>query len=831
MMIDFSKVGSGNSADTVLFPRDIFNALPKKNAAKFQYPRDVQSQVWAKWFERRNENSLVLKLNTGSGKTVVGLLALKSCLNEGKFPAVYVCPDPYLVKQVMDAAEELGVEVTNDANSPRFLSGKSVLVVNIHKLVNGKSVFGVGDEGVKLGICSLVVDDAHACLGSVEEQFTINIPNDTEAFAELYEIFKSSLHGQCESKAIEIEDGNPTSLMQVPYWVWQSKISEVSKVLIKNSKAKFLEFVWPLVKEFPKLSNCVVSSTGIEITPHSIPIHMIPSIVEAERKVFMTATLADDSVLVSHFGVGAESIHNPVVPDSAGDIGDRMILLPQVINTDITGDLIKSYCKHISKYMNVVVIVPSRYRAGYWADVANLTLYANNLYEGVDKLKAGHVGLVVLVNKYDGIDLPGNACRLLVIDGVPDVRRKIDKVRQSVLLGSDREVTQVIQRIEQGMGRGVRSNDDYCVVFLVGRDLTSQLYSRGALEKLSPGTKAQLALSEQIAEQVKGKNLNDITETLKYCWGRNEQWVAASKGALVGLTYDTVNVPDEITIGLRLAYDNAAKNNSARSRSVLGDLVNKIPAKKEKGYVKQFYAEYTNLTDPVEAQKIQLSASVDNRRVLKPIEGIEYHKIAGEVFDQAVACSQYLSFRFKDPNKLVVEIAGILEEMKFREDSSEIFEERFKGIAKFIGFNSQRPEQEYNKGPDVLWEIGKLKYLVVECKNEAVVSTVTKGYCNQLNGSCVWFEKRYDNTCTYTPIMVHPSAVFEYAASPHASTRIMNRDKLDLFHKAVSSFIKAVATSNELGSPSAIREKLIAFRLRASDFVETYTVPFSVRGN
>lgn len=119
-MIDFSKIGTGNTVDTVLPPREIFNALPQKDSVKFQYPRDVQSQVWSKWFNNRSENNLVIKMNTGSGKTVVGLLILKSCLNEGNLPAVYICPDKYLVKQVMDAAEELGVEVTDDTRSLIF---------------------------------------------------------------------------------------------------------------------------------------------------------------------------------------------------------------------------------------------------------------------------------------------------------------------------------------------------------------------------------------------------------------------------------------------------------------------------------------------------------------------------------------------------------------------------------------------------------------------------------------------------------------------------------------------------------------------------------------
>ena len=207
-MIDFSKIGTGDTVDTVLPPREIFNALPQKNSEKFQYPRDVQSQVWSKWFGRRTESNLVIKMNTGSGKTVVGLLILKSCLNEGKLPAVYICPDKYLVKQVIDAAQELGVEVTDNARSPRFLTGKAILIANIYKLVNGKSVFGVGDEGSKLKISSLIIDDAHACLETVEDQFTVKIPSATNAYEELYGIIKTSLHDECETKAIEI--GLPT---------------------------------------------------------------------------------------------------------------------------------------------------------------------------------------------------------------------------------------------------------------------------------------------------------------------------------------------------------------------------------------------------------------------------------------------------------------------------------------------------------------------------------------------------------------------------------------------------------------------------------------------
>lgn len=321
----------------------------------------------------------------------------------------------------------------------------------------------------------------------------------------------------------------------------------------------------------------------------------------------------------------------------------------------------------------------------------------------------------------------------------------------------------------------------------------------------------------------------ELTETIKYCLYRDGQWVTASKGVLASLKYSEESELDDVTIIGRNAYDHASNNNPVKATALLNNLVNSVTDKKEKGFVKQVLAEYANLYDKSEAQKIQMSAANDNRPVLKPIEGIQYHKIAGDIFDQAVSCSNFLVGRHGDPNKLIIEANGILDELQFKADSSNIFEEGLKNIACYLGFDSQRPEQEYKKGPDVLWKIGELRYLVIECKNEAITSTVSKEYCNQLNASCTWFETKYDNSCAYTPIMVHPSHVFEYAASPNPNIRIIANEKLEQFRNATKDFIKSVAINNELGNQAAIRQKLIAYKLRAADFVDNYTVRFGTK--
>ena len=153
MNIDFAKILQ-NSQSSDLEPRDIFMSLPGKDK-KYEYPRDVQSDVWKKWFECRKNKNNIIKMNTGSGKTTVGLLILKSCLNEGVGPAVYVVPDAYLVEQVCKEAQTLGIKTSTDEKDLSFIRGQSILIINIHKLINGKSVFGMrGVNNVEIGSIS-----------------------------------------------------------------------------------------------------------------------------------------------------------------------------------------------------------------------------------------------------------------------------------------------------------------------------------------------------------------------------------------------------------------------------------------------------------------------------------------------------------------------------------------------------------------------------------------------------------------------------------------------------------------------------------------------------
>ena len=82
----------------------------------------------------------------------------------------------------------------------------------------------------------------------------------------------------------------------------------------------------------------------------------------------MSATLADDSIFVSALGLKKDDVTNIITPDKANDIGDRLILFPQHLNSNITDDEIKEKIVLLSERYNVLIIVPSRERGKFWDD-------------------------------------------------------------------------------------------------------------------------------------------------------------------------------------------------------------------------------------------------------------------------------------------------------------------------------------------------------------------------------------------------------------------------------------------------------------------------------
>lgn len=147
------------------------------------------------------------------------------------------------------------------------------------------------------------------------------------------EIFETVLKSYCAHQYYQIIEGqDPTVNMLIPFWAWQKNIDKIRNVLYSYSDKDFIKFNFLLIKDCLETCSCVISAQNLEITPKCIPIAKISSFEEAERRIFMSATLADDSVFVTAMGLSPDQINNIITPEKANDIGDRLLIFPQVIN-------------------------------------------------------------------------------------------------------------------------------------------------------------------------------------------------------------------------------------------------------------------------------------------------------------------------------------------------------------------------------------------------------------------------------------------------------------------------------------------------------------------
>lgn len=815
MTIDFTKFGAAQATRPTR-PRDIFASLPNRHP-DISYLRDVQGQVLDQWYERRAERDLSIKMNTGTGKTIVGLLALQSGINESVLPALYVAPDKFLVEQVMRQARDLGTPCTSDPTSSAYRSGEAIGVVNVHRLVNGRSIFGGPGNSRDIPIGAVAIDDAHACLATIRENTSLNIPRDHEAYSSLLELFSDALEGQAPAAYAGLRDKVVGTLLRVPISAWSDHEQEIISLLQPHQDAEFMKFTWPFVAPVLPMCQAVFSERSLEIQPPCPPTNTIRSLEDSTRRLYLTATLADDTVLLTHFGAALEAAVSPITPESAADIGDRLILAPREIDPKCEDDEIREFVVGLSTIHNVVVLVPSYRAAEPWREHTSNIAGAEDLDSTTELLKDSQASLVVLVNKYDGIDLPDEACRILVLDGIPEGSGNCER-REARLLGSAALATsRQLQKIEQGMGRGVRSAQDYCVVLFVGSGLSALLADPQMRKRLSPATHAQFELSMEVARTLRMNQLGDVIDQ---CLRRDEGWLTVSRGCLTGISYGEGTV-EPFAENLREAFVSASAGRFDESTERIQLGIEKAENSLVKGWLGELLATYMQQTNADRAQHILASAIKNNSRILKPLKGV-VHSRASSTIDQAKSARSALIQRFRDGAQLRLGMERLADDLTFDPQLSLDFEDAVEELGNILGFDVRRPERDTNKGPDVLWALGNLEFLVIECKS-ASISDVWKKDVGQLATSINWFRNEYDASCNVTPIMVHHSGKHAQDAIAATDTRVVDEACLAKLRKSLREFGGALTYESAFASESSVANQLNHFGFNRAAFVSRYT--------
>ena len=133
-------------------------------------------------------------------------------------------------------------------------------------------------------------------------------------------------------------------------------------------------------------------------------------------------------------------------------------------------------------------------------------------------------------NRYDGIDLPDESCRILIVDGLPYFDTLADRYEMKSRPNSELINKRIAQKIEQGIGRGVRGEKDYCVILIIGADLVRFMRSVATNKFFSPQTRKQIDIGIALADMAKEEcdeeksALTVVSSLIKQMLNRDEGW-------------------------------------------------------------------------------------------------------------------------------------------------------------------------------------------------------------------------------------------------------------------------------------------------------------------
>ncbi len=838
MAIDFKKKLISKATEVVIDPIKLYDTLDR---ATDKGPlRPAQEAVLSGWFSSgREKRDIIVKLHTGQGKTLIGLLMLQSRLNEKKGPALYLCPDNYLIEQSRAQAKQFGITTCiADPDIPdEFSDGKKILVTSVQKLFNGLTKFGLGRRSLQVG--ALLMDDAHACSDIIREQTRIRLPKDDQAYSSIRALFATELEQQGIGTYADICHDKHDALLPVPYWAWVERESEVARILSSGSDRKPIKFAWPLLKNILGYCQCLVSGGAVEIEPYIPPLDLFGTYWNALHRIFMSATVTDDAFLVKGLRLSSETILSPLTYEKERWSGEKMVLVPSLMDESLTRTEIVNLFGPPStgrKY-GIVALAPSFNSTKDWQACGARIATKDTIIEEVERLRqCNYQETVVLANRYDGIDLPDDTCRILIFDSKPYSENLVDLYQEDCRPDSAATLMRTVRDVEQGLGRSVRGEKDYSVIVLIGPDLVRLIRDKNSRKFLSSQMDTQIGIGLDVTnwacqEIEKGEiprvAFNDV---VRQCISRDADWKAFYVEQMEAVKpvgpNERILKLYEAELASEQAYQSGDYGGATKMMQKLLD--DKLAAGDDRAWYLQQIARYNYKAARTESQGYQVAAYNGNRRLLRPPEGVTIAKLTIVSQGRVDRIVKWIN-QFENYQQLAVAVGDILTNLSFGVKADK-FEHALDELSRAIGFIGERPDKEWKEGPDNLWALDDTQYILWECKNEVTVdrADVNKYESDQMNRSCSWFGKHYAGYQAKKILVIPTHKVASAAAFSHHDVQIMRVLELGRLVKAVRSFFKSFESLN-LRDLSATNIQLLvdSHNLSVTKLTDsTYTKPF-----
>ncbi|MCB9924870.1 MAG: DEAD/DEAH box helicase family protein [Planctomycetaceae bacterium] len=682
-------------------PLEIFKKLTLRGSIENIW--EPQAEALKNWHKVRADSDAVIQMNTGGGKTLVGLLTAQSLLNELNRRVLYVVANNQLVEQTLSRATELSLPSSARYggqwhNQESFQSAEAICVTNYAAVFNGFSTFRDKD------IAALIFDDAHVAESLIRDQFTLKISSEWELYDKIVSMYRPHFANSIgASKLQDIEDESPTALLFVPMFVVWKHAQELRTLLLDGGVDQDDEtkFVWNHISEH--LSHCcvLISSDGIEISPPVVPLKSLPFFAEDVRRVYLTATLPSQASFARTFGLTEPTLVTP-----GGKSGDAQRLV--LFTKGKTDEVQRRSTLEMIDGQKACVISPSTGKANQWSP-PSVVFKRTDGHEEIERFSQSKRPEVLgLVARYDGIDLPGDACRILVLDRLPKGELVFERFLDEGVRMESLRLHHAATRIVQAIGRIFRSNTDHGAVLLVGTDLHDWIRNPSNRSFLPPLLQQQIALGIELDKQVAAGKVTQ-SELLDGVLTGSDEWDELYSDNIDDYEPTSPKVKDdwypEMLVSEREAYGAMWNGDYSTAIQRYSELAEESDSKERRlgawyrhleGVAHLHAGDQTTALQSfasAAAQRIELGRPSEQRdKMFKPPKvdtvGIQAKALAGQ-------------YR-KNRTKMLNSIGTVISDLDYGDDTKSA-ESAFQILGKLLGLDSTRPDKDQKTGPDNLW--------------------------------------------------------------------------------------------------------------------------------
>jgi hypothetical protein len=511
MQFDFSKLAIPSVSAPQSDPYKIFAGLPRLEGA----PNDLwsgQSEALAEWNKNRTDSDVLVSLNTGAGKTLVGILIAKSFCNEGLENVLYVCPTNDLVKQTAAQARAVGIDVTTRMggryDNDLFEIGRTFCITNYNAVFNGMSSLRRRHFPD-----AIIFDDAHVAESNMRDAFTLTIKSDSSPalHAALINLLLHSfreLNREGEYRdALDVS--RPPNAVLVPPDAVRTNIAQIEAsfraACVDNHDN--MKYAYQHLKDHLSVCAVVIRANVIEFTPPFLPSLAMDVFSRKLRRVYLSATLQNKADMVRAFGRAPNIV---IEPNNDAGNGERLIIAERGLTAGIID---ARFGQTIQQKHKVLVAVPSYKQAKQWESLTTPP-DVNEFSESLDVFRRSARGSFVLVNRVDGIDLPHDSCRVMILDGIPRSEGLLERYQFEYLDMRTFAASRIANRLVQLFGRINRGRADYGAFLISGRELNIWLANDKNIALLPELLKRQILLGRNVQSGMNVTTLSAVASLL-----------------------------------------------------------------------------------------------------------------------------------------------------------------------------------------------------------------------------------------------------------------------------------------------------------------------------